>query len=348
MVTVLQIPQNFRGIYLVQEDVIVKKEVLDSISKIDTLVFDIDGVLIDVKDSFRNAISQTVQFYFKEMLRFDGEEILIHPEEVAFFKMAGGFNNDWELTSAVILFYLWKAENASTKNIDIIKNENPDIKTFCTEILKSGGGLRQIVEWIEHQDTFKENIFKQWDGMLIIKLFKEIYAGKENCYNIYHFHPTIIQSDGLLSNEKNIFDASLKEKLKAFSLGILSGRYDEEARRALVNLKWNDLIPEKQVMTADKVAGKPNPEGLRELSKYFHTKLGLYIGDILDDLMTAKNYNRESRQNKFLSAIVLEKDFNKQTSLIIPYLEEGVDLLARDVNDVLRWVLKKQNREFFE
>ena len=95
--------------YLFSENIILNKKFLDRISQVDTLVFDIDGVLMDVRDSFGKAVCQTVQFYFKEILRFQGSQNLINSEEVKYFKMAGGFNNDWNLTSAVVLFYLMKA-----------------------------------------------------------------------------------------------------------------------------------------------------------------------------------------------------------------------------------------------
>ena len=342
MAIILQIPQKFKEIFLFQKNVIVKKAVLDSISKIDTIVFDIDGVLIDVQDSFRNAICQTVQSYFKKILKFDGKQRLIHPEEIAYFKMAGGFNNDWELTSAVILFYLWKSEKGSTKNIDDLRSEIPDLKSFCTKTLNTVGGLQQVIEIFQRKNEFKKNIFKQWDNKQITRLFKEIYAGKEKCYNIYHFYPSVTQSDGLYKNEKNIFDKKLKESLNNFSVGILTGRSNEETKIVLEKLKWTGLLSNKQVMTSNKAAGKPNPEGLKKLSTYLKTELGLYIGDIRDDLLTVNNYNNKYRTTRFLSAIVLGGEFLQKESLVMMYLEEGVDFLAKDVNDILKWILKNR------
>ncbi|MBU2099843.1 hypothetical protein KKB11_01275, partial [Candidatus Micrarchaeota archaeon] len=37
-------------------NVVLNKKILDKISQVDTLVFDIDGVLIDMRESFRKAI----------------------------------------------------------------------------------------------------------------------------------------------------------------------------------------------------------------------------------------------------------------------------------------------------
>ncbi len=137
--------------YLFQENIILNKNILDRLSQVDTIVFDIDGVLIDMRESFRKAICQTVQFYFKKILHFQGCKNLIHPEEIEYFKMAGGFNNDWDLTSAVILFYLMKARENNLKDIDELKSREPDIKTFTTEMLSLGGGLAKVI------NLFKKN-----------------------------------------------------------------------------------------------------------------------------------------------------------------------------------------------
>ncbi|MDD5014308.1 MAG: hypothetical protein PHW73_04280, partial [Atribacterota bacterium] len=60
--------------------------------------------------------------------------------------------------------------------------------------------------------------------------------------------------------------------------------------------------------------------------------------DTWDDLMTAKNTNKEERETKFLSAIVLGKGFNLQSKLVKFYLKEEVDLLAQDVNYILDYL----------
>ncbi len=57
------------------------------------LVFDMDGVLVEVRDSYRRAIRETV-------FRLGGGEVA--PEEVQALKNQGGFNNDWDLTQEIL------------------------------------------------------------------------------------------------------------------------------------------------------------------------------------------------------------------------------------------------------
>jgi len=180
----LQISEKLDSNYLFQKNIILNKKILDKISQVDTLVFDIDGVLMDVRDSFRKAVCQTVQFYFKEILRFQGSQNLINPEEVRYFKMAGGFNNDWNLTLAVVLFYLMKARKNNLKDVDQLRSRKPDIKTFTNKMLSFGGGLSEVIDLIEKDRDIKEEILALWNKELITKIFQEIYAGEKYCFNI--------------------------------------------------------------------------------------------------------------------------------------------------------------------
>jgi HAD superfamily phosphatase len=57
------------------------------------LVFDIDGVLVDVTDSYRATIQQTVE-------HFSGKGV--SNEVIQEYKNAGGWNNDWDLSHHLI------------------------------------------------------------------------------------------------------------------------------------------------------------------------------------------------------------------------------------------------------
>ena len=329
--------------YLFCEDNILNEKILDKISQVDTLVFDIDGVLIDVRDSFMKAVCQTVQFYFKEILGFQGSQDLINPKEIVYFKTAGGFNNDWDLTSAVILFYLMKARENNLKDVDELRSIKPDIKTFTTKMLSPGGGLAKVIDSIEKDGKVKEGILNLWDKDLITKIFQEIYAGEEYCYIIYGFHPSLVKIEGLIKQERIIIDKNKKKFLEKFSLGILTGRNESEARVALERLGWDEIISKKRIVTADDGVVKPHPQGLKKIAESLETKWGIYIGDTWDDLITVKNNNKEEGVTKFLSAIVLGKESDLRGKSAKFYLNAGVDLLSRDVNSILYHLERVKN-----
>jgi len=59
-----------------------------------TIIFDMDGVLVDVSESYREAIRETVHLYTGEW---------IEKELIQEYKNEGGWNNDWALSQRIIL-----------------------------------------------------------------------------------------------------------------------------------------------------------------------------------------------------------------------------------------------------
>jgi len=87
--------QEEKGIYF-QDDIDEK------IKDIDSIIFDCDGVLIDVTNSYDMAIQRTTEYILKEIAnisKFDP----ITSEIIDGFKSTGGFNDEVDLTYAAIL-----------------------------------------------------------------------------------------------------------------------------------------------------------------------------------------------------------------------------------------------------
>lgn len=60
---------------------------------IEAILFDMDGVLVDVSQSYHYAIKKTAEFFTREEIQFS---------EIWEYKNKGGYNNDWECTHAII------------------------------------------------------------------------------------------------------------------------------------------------------------------------------------------------------------------------------------------------------
>jgi HAD superfamily phosphatase len=71
----------------------------------EVIVFDMDGVLVDVTESYRATIIRTVRHYTGET---------IGPELIQQYKNAGGWNNDWALSQKII---------ADTAGLEVPYNE---------------------------------------------------------------------------------------------------------------------------------------------------------------------------------------------------------------------------------
>ena len=98
------------------------------------IVFDVDGVLVNVTASYREAIRETVR-------RFTGEEI--SNESIQEWKNKGGWNNDWDLCHRLV----------SDRGVTVTYNEVVEVfnRFFFGN---NGDGLILREEWIPRPEFF--------------------------------------------------------------------------------------------------------------------------------------------------------------------------------------------------
>lgn len=65
------------------------------------VLFDMDGVLVDVSRSYRLTIKKTVEYFLGQVISFS---------QIQEYKNRGGFNNDWDLTEIILKDYAKKIE----------------------------------------------------------------------------------------------------------------------------------------------------------------------------------------------------------------------------------------------
>ncbi len=104
------------------------------------IVFDMDGVLVEVSRSYREAIRETV-------LHFTGE--LVSHDLIQDFKNQGGWNNDWLLSHRFILDRGKQVDYA-----DVVEHFN---RIFLGE---NGDGLIRFEEWMP-QNGLLERLSKR-------------------------------------------------------------------------------------------------------------------------------------------------------------------------------------------
>ncbi len=94
----------------------------------DILVFDMDGVLVEVGASYREAIRETVRHFTGHTVSHD---------EIQDFKNAGGWNNDWLLSHRVI----------TDRGVTV---EYPDVVNHFNNIFlgTNGDGLINREQWL--------------------------------------------------------------------------------------------------------------------------------------------------------------------------------------------------------
>ena len=338
----------------------------------DLLIFDMDGVLIDVSQSYRKTIQQTIHIYLEHCLGLKAN--LVSPEEISLFKSAGGFNNDWDLTAGFLLYLLSvsnipllpKQKKLSSldaavlylrqhlsnfrqrKTLSIKRNH---LSSFLDRVKTSGGGLRGVRSVLEGMwdgwtyrsgDLAKENLVK--------RIFQEIYLG-DKFTSHYHLQPLFYRGKGLYLRERLLIERSFLSSLgKKMQLGIASGRPRFEAELALKRFRISHYFDsvvtldecEKEEVRILKISGKrkkltkPHPYSILKVVQ----EIGLpnpqcgYVGDVVDDMRAAKAARKKSNilAIGFLSSHAHRNETRKSL------LDAGADVVIEVPAELLRFI----------
>jgi HAD superfamily phosphatase len=293
------------------------------------LIFDMDGVLIDVSRSYRKTIQRTIQIYLETCLGFarSGGDWITN-EEISLFKSVGGFNNDWDLTSGLLLYLLSLSGISSLRKLKrfssmqetlsylnkksslsrprhTFRTKRKHLLSFLKKLKTSGGGLRGIREilgtswqgWVYGVgDLEKENLIK--------RIFQELYLGKQFA-PYYRLRPIFYRGEGLHKQERLLISkeilSSLRRKVR---MGIASGRPRFEAELALKRFRLRSYF--HSVVTLDESmeqedrifrstgkrmkCSKPHPYPILKAVE----EIGMshsrcgYVGDVVDDMAAAR------------------------------------------------------------
>ena len=227
------------------------------------IVFDMDGVIIDVSGSYRDTVRQTAKLFFNEALSWKSlPDPLFELEDLAEVKQSGGLNNDWDLSCLVISLMFSLVKKVNKKKIQTGFWEQKSGK-------EGKGGYEENAAWMMHDeiisscdvaglakfliteekplttlmkkkgtenDTFITRLYTGdvGSGNIIKQIFQEIYLGRDLFESIYGISPRIYKSDGYIKREKPLIKISFLDALsKDNILAIATGRPKIEADYAL-------------------------------------------------------------------------------------------------------------------
>jgi HAD superfamily hydrolase (TIGR01548 family) len=280
----------------------------------DAVVLDIDGVLVDVADSYRRAIVESVEEVYGET---------IAREDVQLFKDAGGFNNDWELTYAVALYVVAKNEGFDR-----------DLESFTNMIEATGGGLDAaetvVVDAVNPDE--RERIHNVWNQGRLRDVFQQLYLGSDLYADLEDGTPDM-DTRGYINDEPVLVDESTVDHLTStYEVGILTGRPAAEADIALDRVGLD--LPDERIYTMDDwEGGKPDPKGLTDLAFELGGREVVFTGDTLDDIQTAVNAAEADPGRNYRGIGVLTGGLTGDAGRR-KYEEAGADLVVQSVNEL--------------
>ena len=278
------------------------------------LVFDMDGVIIDVSRSYRDTIRQTARLFFKGAHSWENLPDPLFPlSDLARVKQSGGLNNDWDLTFLVIslLFAFEKKPKTHEDTDPWFRYETVinrcDVTALAQFLRSTNAPLTTLLEKRGRvSDKFIMSLYvgDVGSGNIIKQIFQEIYLGKDLFESTYGIAAKVYHGEGYINREKPLVDKPTLESLsKDNILAIATGRPKTEAEYALdyfglrryfaIILTLDDCIrEERRILEKEgkKVSlGKPNPymlDAIAETKK--HEASGFYyIGDMPDDMVAA-------------------------------------------------------------
>ena len=279
------------------------------------IVFDMDGVLIDVSKSYRETVRQTARLFFGQAPSFDRlPEPLFSLADLARIKQSGGLNNDWDLSCLVISLLFSRIELPQV-------NEGKDPRERYQETI-SRCNLKRISDYLKSnsrplsalllsegkcQNEFITGLYKGdvGSGNIIKQIFQEVYLGKDLFADTYKMAPQFYHEAGLIHREQLLIEEQLLEELAAkHLLAIATGRPRAEANYPLNHfdlgkyftkvMALEDCLEEEELlMSTEGVTvslSKPHPYMLDAIAAQIGSPDAAYyyIGDMPDDMEAAR------------------------------------------------------------
>ncbi|PCR91666.1 TIGR01548 family HAD-type hydrolase [Natrinema ejinorense] len=288
----------------------------------DAVVLDIDGVLVDVADSYRRAIVESVEAVYDRTIR---------KADIQEFKDAGGFNNDWELTDAAALYVLATAEGYDRS-----------LEAFTDEIAAAGGGFEAAETVVRDAIGARatQRVTGRLDRARLRDVFQQLYLGDELYRGLEGGEPDLDrETSGFIHDEPVLLEADARDRLlEGYDVGVLTGRPAAEAEIALERVGLDDAIPVAHRFTMDDWAeGKPHPHALTTLAERFEATSVVFVGDTLDDVRTAGNASEADPDREYRGIGVLTGGLTGEEGRR-KYEREGAAAVLESVNAVPDWL----------
>lgn len=325
------------------------------------LVWDVDGVLFYVGDSYRKAIVSSVQFYFSDLMGLGLEKELMDASDTQRFKYVEGFNDDWKLTYACVLCFL--ADLAAGVSLPDVSDSSGlsgmrralkslgdsaagwtpgvDIGRVTRRMSSSGKGLSGVEKALS--ELYGEDAVvaakRFWYTDVIKRVFQEYYLGEELYRMKYSEDAVFLRGAGFIRDEKPLVSVETLEKLSCdFYMGIASGRERFELDYSLKAHGFSGFFPADLIVSSEEVThGKPDPSSLLLCRKRVMGKYGLmgdeascaYVGDSVDDIRASKRAGFYS-----IGALSASSQADERERLRREFVSLGCDLIIGDVEEL--------------
>ncbi len=256
------------------KEIYISDNITQKIQKFDAIIFDCDGVLVDIRNSYDHAINKTISVIMNEL--FDDKISDIVTSKILYgLKSVGGFNDEVAVVYAVIMTLV-----ASKKSkiefekliIDVIDNANESgINSIDDYFINQNIDLKEIKSKLDYENSRKASY--------IHRIFNQLFYGSVLYEEIFN-EKSQFSEKPLINLDNIILNDILMSKLKTrfgTKISTVTGRGNFDMKNSV-------FLEDRPLNLA-----KPNPESLIESISGINSKCSLYIGDSMEDLMMVEN-----------------------------------------------------------
>jgi HAD superfamily hydrolase (TIGR01549 family) len=309
-----------------QDGIYLDDSVIDILKSSDGIIFDCDGVLIDITKSYDLTIIKTTKYVLENFSNIS-DSIQIDSKIIDGFKSTGGFNDEVDLAyaSIITLVAAKKLQRDQTEFIfDVIKNCDTSGIISAEKYIEKLTEIDEIKNKLSYPGTHHDNP--------LYKIFDQLFYGPELYEKLFKIKSKFVEP-GLIENDMVIVNDSLILKLKTkfnSKISIVTGRGKESVRYSLKNLlEQFDTDNSAFLEDEPREMAKPNPVSLIQAIKGMKSNSIVYVGDSMEDLIMAKKASEQGYQATFCGIIGTSKDPQKKLKL---FEKNGAMLVLESIN----------------
>jgi len=294
------------------EGIYVDDSHVDLFEKIDGIIFDCDGVLIDITKSYDLTIIKTTQYVLEKFANIT-DSINVDFKIIDGFKSTGGFNDEVDLTYAAIISLVaaQKLEKNQTEFIfDVIVNADSSGILSVEKYIENLIDISEIKNQLSYPGTHHQNPLYQIFDQLFYgpKLYEKLFQNKSQ-----FIEPGLIEQDDVILNESLL--ALLQKKFDS-KIAMVTGRGKESVSYSLKEMlqKFN-LTNSVFLEDESRDLAKPNPKPLFDSIKGINSNVTLYVGDSMEDFIMAKKVTDMGTRVVFCGIIGTSKNSQEKLEL---------------------------------
>ena len=294
----------------------------------DSALFDIDGVLVDIRKSYNAAIKKTVEIMLERLVGRTYQN-LVTDRIILHFRHSGGFNNDTDTSYAIILAMLSRPQQnvaAGRKWLMEVAKSADETGLASVEKFLAGHGIGKWKDALAYPAPVKESI--------MARVFDELFYGPKLFKKQNRLEPKFWKGRPLIKNDRLDVNAKAMKKLhKMFggNLAIVSGRSRVAAEYSLKPvMKYFNLDACVFLEDERREYAKPNTYAIKHAMKVMGAKSAVYAGDSAEDLLMARRAEKELDVK--IAFVGIYGNSPQPIKSMEKFEREGVETLAKSVN----------------